>query len=166
MKRKKSLVEVQVNYVCCFSPVSSHRHLHSKELIIFAEDDLLFANGFCRLPLLSCVASKILPNTRGYSIIILIIVIPPANCPLYHHFCHQGELESVFSPKVLFQDDSPIIGTNTQSKVTADELLDSREEEWREFAGTQGEEEYAQSCLRRRSGAGIRAGFSDVLGPC
>lgn len=52
-KKKKSLVEVQVNYVCCFSPVSSHRHLRSKELIIFAEDDLLFVNGFCWLPLLS-----------------------------------------------------------------------------------------------------------------
>lgn len=52
-EKKKSLVEVQVNYVCCFSPVSSHRHLRSKELIIFAEDDLLFVNGFCWLPLLS-----------------------------------------------------------------------------------------------------------------
>lgn len=51
-KKKKSPVEVQVDYVCCFSPVSSHRHLHSKELIIFAEDDLLFVNGFCWPPLL------------------------------------------------------------------------------------------------------------------
>lgn len=34
-------------------PVSSHHHLHSKELIIFAEDDLLFVNGSCWLPLCS-----------------------------------------------------------------------------------------------------------------
>lgn len=29
----------------------------------------------------------------------------------------------------------PIIGTNTQGEVTADELLNSREKEWREFTG-------------------------------
>lgn len=34
---------------------------------------------------------------------------------------------------------APVIGTGTQHKVTADELLDSRKKEWREFAGTQGE---------------------------
>lgn len=46
-----------------------------------------------------------------------------------------------------------IIGTNTQNELTADELLNSREKEWREFAGTQGEREDAQPCPRHRSGA-------------
>lgn len=45
----------------------------------------------------------------------------------------------------------PIIGINTQNEVAADELLNSREKEWREFAGTQGEQEDAQLCPRHRS---------------
>lgn len=61
---------------------------------------------------------------------------------------------------------APVIGTGTQHKVTADELLDSRKKEWREFAGTQGEWEDAGPCPRRGSGAelGTELAFLTSLG--
>lgn len=41
----------------------------------------------------------------------------------------------IFPLKASTKMTVPIIGTNTQGEVTADELLNSREKEWREFTG-------------------------------
>lgn len=99
----------------------------------------------------------------------LILSFLQPTAPMCHYFVTNRSLRVISPRKDCTKMTAPVIGTSTQHKLTADELLDlQRERVERICRHPEGASERMLGCVPAtgQEQSWNRAGFSDVLGPC